>query len=76
MKDTTAEIEDMQFELMAKLGPERRIELACEMYMAARESILRSLPEGLTKRERDRELVRKFYGEEFVTLFFDPEGDK
>ncbi len=76
MNDTSDEIEQRQFALMAKLGPKQRIEHACEMYMAARESILNSLPQGLSKIERSRELVRKLYGQEFEILFFDNQDDQ
>lgn len=52
MNDTSLEIEQIRFEMMMKLGAEKRIELASEMYMAARESIIASLPSRLSDEDR------------------------
>jgi len=62
MKDTPEHISQMQFDAMMKLGINRRIELASEMYMAAREFIVRSLPPDLSPRQRNKKIVEKFYG--------------
>ena len=70
MNDTSRDIERRQFEMMMMLGAQRRIELACEMYMAARESIITSLPDGLSEREWCRAFVDKMYGENFSKEFF------
>ena len=73
MNDTSPEMEQLQFEMMAKLGPRRRTELACEMYMAARASALASLPLHLTKKQRRNALVEKMYGFDFAVAFFNDE---
>lgn len=70
MNDTSPEIERMQFKMMQELGSSRRIELACEMYMAARESILLSLSNITSDSERRRLLVEKMYGIEFSNQLF------
>lgn len=73
MNDTSPEIERKQFEMMMGLGPKRRIELACEMYMAARESIFVSLPVHLSEKARRRAFVEKMYGREFSDDFYKDE---
>ena len=70
MNDTSPEIEKKQFEMMMNLGAKRRIELACEMYMAARASVLASLPSNLSEADRRRAFVAKMYGSEFSQAFF------
>jgi len=52
MNDTSPEIEKLQFEMMVSLGAKRRIELACEMYMAAQASALASISLKLSENER------------------------
>ena len=73
MNDTSSKIEQLQFEMMMKLGPAKRIELASEMYMAARESIFASLPSYLSEKERRMAFVEKMYGKEFAVGFFSEE---
>ena len=73
MNDTTQHIEQRQFEMMAALGPNRRIELACEMYMAARESIFASLSRDISGSERQRAFIDKMYGKDFSDGFFKDE---
>ena len=51
MKDTPEEIEELQFQMM-NLRTAERIELACEMYMTARQAAFASIPEGLTDVQR------------------------
>lgn len=70
MNDTSPEIEKMQFELMMKLGANKRIEMACEMFMAAREHIFASLPAGLSERRRTELYYQKMYGEPLPEDFF------
>lgn len=70
MNDTSSEIEKKQFEMMMSLGPKRRIELACEMYMAARASVLATLPENLSENDRRKAFVDKMYGPEFSHALF------
>ncbi len=69
MNDTSPEIEQIQFEMMMKLGAAKRIELASEMYMAARESII-SLPSRLSDQDRRTALIERMYGKEFADDFF------
>lgn len=73
MNDTTPEMEQLQFEMMGRLGPRRRTELACEMYMAARASALASLPPQLNEKQRRKALVEKMYGQDFADAFFNDE---
>lgn len=73
MNDTSPEIEQLQFEMMMKLGAKRRVELACEMYGAARKSIIASLPRGLSESDRRRAFVEKMYGKDFSAAFFKDE---
>ena len=70
MKDTSPEIEKLQFEMMLKLGANKRIELGCEMFMAARELIIASLPKDLSKREFKRQIYYRTYGEHLPDDFF------
>ena len=73
MNDTSQEIEQKQFEMMMNLGPERRVELACEMYMAARTHIFESLPPSLSGRDRRMAFIAKMYGNDFSEAFFKDE---
>ena len=73
MNDTSSEIEQLQFEMMMKLGPAKRIELAAEMYLAARESVFASLPAGLSAKDRRMAFVQRIYGEKFADDFFNDE---
>ncbi len=70
MKDTPPEIERMQVELMISFSPEKRIALGCEMFMAARELIIASLPENLSEREFKKQYYQKMYGEPLPADFF------
>lgn len=76
MSDTSREMEKKQFEMMMKLSPDRRIALAGEMFMAARELILASLPQSLSERERKRQYYRQMYGEPLPEDFFKDEEGK
>ena len=71
MNDTSKEIEKLQFERMIELGPTRRIELACEMYMTARQSLFSSLANVSSDSERQRLFVEKMYGAEFSDQMYD-----
>lgn len=63
MNDTPKEIRRLQFEMMKKLSPNRRIELACEMFQTAREMIIASLPKNLSEQEFKKQLYFRTYGE-------------
>ncbi len=70
MRDTTAEMSRIQFEMMKKLSSNRRIELACEMFQTAREMIIASLPKDLSEKEFKRQLYFRTYGEHLPEDFF------
>ena len=70
MKDTTPEIEKLQFEMMMRKTPNERIALACEMFMSARQLFLASLPKNLTERELKKQLFYRTYGEHLPEDFF------
>ncbi|MGI8468636.1 MAG: hypothetical protein ACR2N3_09295 [Pyrinomonadaceae bacterium] len=73
MKDTSPEIEKLQFEMMIKLGANKRIEMACEMFTAARDLIVESLPKNLSEREFKKQLYYHTYGEHLPADFFKDE---
>lgn len=70
MKDTSPEIEKMQFELMMKKTPNERIALACEMFMSARQLFLASLPKDLSEQEIKKQLFYRTYSENLPKDFF------
>lgn len=70
MRDTTAEIRRIQFEMMSRLSTNRRIELACQMYQTARELIIASLPKDLSEKEFKKQLYFRTYGEHLPEDFF------
>lgn len=70
LKDTSPEIEKIQFELMIHKTPNERIALACEMFMSARESFLKSLPKDLSEQEIKKRLYFRTYGEHLPEDFF------
>jgi len=73
MKDTSPEIERMQIEMMNSFSPDKRIALGCEMFMAARELIIASLPKNLSEREFKKRYYQKMYGEPLPADFFKDE---
>jgi hypothetical protein len=73
MKDTSPEMEKMQFEMMIKLGASKRIALGCEMFMAARQLIIESLPKDLPEKEFKKQLYYRTYGEHLPDDFFKDE---
>lgn len=70
MNDTSPEIEKMQIEMMINFSPAKRIALGCEMFMAARELIIASLPKNLSEREFKKQYYQKMYGEPLPEDFF------
>lgn len=70
MNDTTKEMEAIHFQFMMKLTPNERIGYAAEMFMAAREMIFASLPEGLSEKERIKRYYKQMYGEPLPEDFF------
>ena len=73
MNDTSSEMEKMQFEMMMKFTPDKRIAMAGEMFMAARQLILASLPQDLPERERIKQYYERMYGEPLPEDFFKDE---
>ena len=73
MNDTSPEMEKRQLEMMVKLGANKRIELGAEMFMAARELILASLPKSLPEREVKKLYYERMYGEPLPDDFFKDE---
>ena len=70
MNDTSVEMERMQFQIMMTLTPDERLTMASEMFMAAREMLLSSLPGNLSDRERTKQYYHKMYGEPLPDDFF------
>ncbi len=70
MRDTSLEIEKIQFELMLKMSPNERIAMGCEMFMSAREAFLNSLPKDLSDEELKKQLYFRTYGEHLPEDFF------
>lgn len=69
MKDTSKEIENLQRRMIMKLSSDERIEIACEMYISAREAIIASLPKNLSAAEFKRLLYERTYGEKLPKDF-------
>jgi len=63
MNDTSPEIEKLHRQMVMRLTPQERIEIACEMFAAARDVIIASLPKDLSRREFKRQLYYRTYGE-------------
>lgn len=70
MNDTTADIRRIQFQMMKKLSPNRRIELACEMFQMAREMIIASIPKDLSEQDFKKQLYFRTDGEHLPEDFF------
>lgn len=63
----------MQFEMMMRFEPNKRIRLGCEMFMAARKLIIASLPKDLSEKEFKKQLYFRIYGEHLPEDFFKDE---
>lgn len=70
MKDTSPEMEKMQFEMMMNFSPDKRIRLGCEMFMAARTMLIASLPKDLSEKELKKQIYFRTYGEHLPEDFF------
>jgi hypothetical protein len=70
MNDTSVEMERVQFQIMQALGPDKRMAMASEMFMAARNMLLSSLPDDLSNKDRTRLYFEKMYGEPLPDDFF------
>ncbi len=74
MKDTSPEIEKLHFNMMMQKTTNERIAMTCEMFMAARELLIASLPKDLSEREFKKQLFERTYGESLPEDFFRNEG--
>ena len=70
MRDTSREIEKIQFDLMLKMTPDERIAMGCEMFMSARDAFLNSLPKDLSEKEIKKQFYFRTYGEHLPEDFF------
>lgn len=70
MNDTSKEMNAIHVRMMLNLTPDERIGYAAEMFMAAREMIFASLPEGLSEKERIKRYYKQMYGEPLPEDFF------
>jgi hypothetical protein len=64
--DTAPAIETMLRERYAAMTGSARVVLALEMFETAQRIVLSSLPQNMPERERNRELCRRFYGEDLA----------
>ena len=70
MIDTSPDIEQFLRERYAAMSGSERALLAMQMFETAQQIVLSSLPAGLSERERNRELCRRFYGEELARAVY------
>jgi hypothetical protein len=66
MSDTPPQIEQKQFEMMMNLSAAERIEMACEMFMSARQAAFKSLPDNISDAGRRTLYLKKMYGERLI----------
>jgi len=66
MDDTDPKIKALIHKRMMALSPSQRVEMASQMFDAAREIILSSIPAHLPKGERLRRLAERLYGPELA----------
>lgn len=64
MNDTSHKVAAMVDKWYEDAGPEKRMQIASEMYDTARLIILSSLPEGLSPYERRLAYIERMYGDE------------
>jgi hypothetical protein len=62
--------EKERFEYWINKTPNERIEAFCEMYHEWRSGLEASLPKGLSKKEKTKQLYFLMYGEELPSDFF------
>lgn len=61
----------LQFDLIMQKTPQERVVMAGEMFAAAQEAILNSLPKNLSDREIKKQLYFRTYGENLPDDFFE-----
>ena len=70
MNDTSPEIEAfLKVRYSAMTGSERAL-MALQMFETAQQIVLSSLEPGLSENQRQRELCRRFYGDELAQAAF------
>jgi hypothetical protein len=67
MNDTSPKVEQLVKQWYEDAGPDKRVQIASEMYDTARTIILSSLPEGLSRYERRLAYIERMYGDELPT---------
>jgi hypothetical protein len=65
MTDTPPEIEKLYFDMLMKKSNEERFLMGARMFEAAKEIVIASFPEGLSKSEFRERLFLRFYGSDF-----------
>ena len=70
MDDTSPAIEALLAERFAAMTGSERLLMALQMFETAQQIVLSSLDPGLSEEGRRRELVRRFYGEDFARKAF------
>ncbi len=70
MKDTSAEMEKLHFEMLMNRTSEERIKIASSMFTTARKVIIASIPKDLSPPEFQQKLYKRTYGEELPADFF------
>lgn len=69
-EEVSPEIGNLQYQLLMKKTPQERVALAGEIFMAARNSFLASLPKDLPEKEIKKRLYFHTYGEPLPEDFF------
>ena len=70
MNDTNPEIEAILTQRFAAISGSDRALMALQMFETAQQIVLSSLDPALYKRQRQRELCRRFYGDELAYSVF------
>ena len=70
MNDTSPAIEALLAERFAAMTGPERVMMALQMFETAQKIVLSSLDPNLSETGRRRELVRRFYGDEFARKAF------
>ena len=65
MDDTSPEIQQKIEEIYRNKSGEEKLLIALSMFETAREIVISSLPQNLSKKELRRELFLRFYGNDF-----------
>jgi hypothetical protein len=71
MTDTPPDIENRQIEMMMAMTANERIAAACEMFMAARQLILESMPDNISKDEALSRCYEVLYSQTLPPDFFE-----